>query len=56
VNGTKCLGQSKGRQYPDMDLKSKTYLTNFYEDSNRKLLNLHKKYAFNIPLWLKEKI
>lgn len=53
VNGTKCLGQSKGRQYPALDLKSKTYLVNFYRDSNRKLLNLFKKYAYSVPTWLK---
>ena len=48
----KCLGSSKGRKYIKLDLKSRSYLSNFYNKTNILLHRLLKKYSFQIPKWL----
>lgn len=57
VNGdsTKCLGRSKGRQYPPMEEKSLKYLQRYYLSHNTALVKLFKKNGIRvIPNWLKE--
>ncbi|KAI1715510.1 heparan sulfate-N-deacetylase domain-containing protein [Ditylenchus destructor] len=49
---SKCLGQSKGRKYPPMTTALRTYLSNFYREHNRALLNLLDHYKFPIPSFL----
>lgn len=51
----KCLGKSKGRQYPPMDDKSAKYLQKFYLSHNTALVKLLKKLGSRpIPQWLKD--
>ncbi|XP_018322286.1 bifunctional heparan sulfate N-deacetylase/N-sulfotransferase [Agrilus planipennis] len=57
VNGdhTKCLGRSKGRQYPPMEEKSMKFLQRYYLSHNTALVKLMKKIGIrNIPQWLKD--
>ncbi|XP_074040411.1 N-deacetylase and N-sulfotransferase sfl [Leptinotarsa decemlineata] len=56
INGdhTKCLGRSKGRQYPPMEEKSLKYLQRYYLSHNTALVKLFKKNGIRtIPNWLK---
>ncbi|XP_049794710.1 bifunctional heparan sulfate N-deacetylase/N-sulfotransferase [Schistocerca nitens] len=57
INGdhTKCLGRSKGRQYPPMEEKSYKLLQRYYLSHNTALVKLLKKLGMRtIPQWLKE--
>lgn len=57
INGdrTKCLGRSKGRQYPAMEEKSLKYLQRYYLSHNTALVKLFKKIGIRIvPNWLKD--
>jgi len=49
----KCLGSSKGRKYEKMETRTRDFLENYYLNYNKKLLNLLKINAFDIPIWLK---
>ncbi|XP_044268588.1 bifunctional heparan sulfate N-deacetylase/N-sulfotransferase isoform X1 [Tribolium madens] len=52
---TKCLGRSKGRQYPPMEEKSLKLLQRYYLSHNTALVKLMKRIGLrNIPNWLKE--
>lgn len=52
---TKCLGRSKGRQYPPMEEKSLKYLQRYYLSHNTALVKLFKKIGIRIvPNWLKD--
>lgn len=56
INGdhTKCLGRSKGRQYPAMEEKSMKLLQRYYLSHNTALLKLLKRIGIrNVPQWLK---
>ncbi|XP_076806907.1 bifunctional heparan sulfate N-deacetylase/N-sulfotransferase 1-like [Clavelina lepadiformis] len=53
---TKCLGKSKGRQYPEMDDQSMNYLRHYYSDANRKLLQMLQSINKPIPLWVLEQV
>ncbi|XP_037813495.1 LOW QUALITY PROTEIN: bifunctional heparan sulfate N-deacetylase/N-sulfotransferase, partial [Lucilia sericata] len=51
----KCLGKSKGRQYPPMDERSAKLLQRYYLSHNTALVKLLKKLgARPIPQWLKD--
>ncbi|XP_034655350.1 bifunctional heparan sulfate N-deacetylase/N-sulfotransferase [Drosophila subobscura] len=51
----KCLGKSKGRQYPTMDERSGKLLQRYYLNHNTALVKLLKKLGSRpIPQWLKE--
>ncbi|XP_013102846.2 bifunctional heparan sulfate N-deacetylase/N-sulfotransferase [Stomoxys calcitrans] len=51
----KCLGKSKGRQYPLMDERSSKLLQRYYLSHNTALVKLLKKLgARPIPQWLKD--
>uniref|UniRef100_A0A1I8MTS9 [heparan sulfate]-glucosamine N-sulfotransferase n=1 Tax=Musca domestica TaxID=7370 RepID=A0A1I8MTS9_MUSDO len=51
----KCLGKSKGRQYPLMDERSAKLLQRYYLSHNTALVKLLKKLgARPIPQWLKD--
>uniref|UniRef100_H2YCA4 [heparan sulfate]-glucosamine N-sulfotransferase n=1 Tax=Ciona savignyi TaxID=51511 RepID=H2YCA4_CIOSA len=52
---SKCLGQSKGRKYPEMEDESWKYLTKYYEEANLKLFKLLERLKKPIPEWLKKK-
>lgn len=53
-NHTKCLGRSKGRQYPPMDDKTMRLLQRYYQTHNTALVKLLKKLGSRpIPQWLK---
>ncbi|RZC33289.1 bifunctional heparan sulfate N-deacetylase/N-sulfotransferase [Asbolus verrucosus] len=52
---TKCLGRSKGRQYPPMEEKSLKLLQRYYLSHNTALVKLMKRIGIrNIPNWLKD--
>uniref|UniRef100_A0A2M4CUH9 [heparan sulfate]-glucosamine N-sulfotransferase n=2 Tax=Nyssorhynchus TaxID=44543 RepID=A0A2M4CUH9_ANODA len=54
-NHNKCLGKSKGRQYPPMDERSAKMLQKYYRIHNQALVKLLKKLGSRpIPQWLKE--
>ncbi|XP_043071313.1 bifunctional heparan sulfate N-deacetylase/N-sulfotransferase [Drosophila grimshawi] len=51
----KCLGKSKGRQYPQMDERSAKLLQRYYMNHNTALVKLLKKLGSRpIPQWLKD--
>ncbi|XP_067643649.1 bifunctional heparan sulfate N-deacetylase/N-sulfotransferase [Eurosta solidaginis] len=51
----KCLGKSKGRQYPTMDERSAKLLQRYYLSHNTALVKLLKKLGSRpIPQWLKD--
>ncbi|XP_037933336.1 bifunctional heparan sulfate N-deacetylase/N-sulfotransferase [Teleopsis dalmanni] len=51
----KCLGKSKGRQYPPMDERSAKLLQRYYLSHNTALVKLLKKLGSRpIPQWLKD--
>lgn len=56
LNGdrTKCLGKSKGRQYPAMDSASEKYLQAFYLSHNVALSKLLGRLGQTIPDWLQK--
>lgn len=52
---SKCLGRSKGRQYPPMEEASLKFLQRYYSSHNTALVKLLKRIGFrNIPQWLKD--
>ncbi|EGW06975.1 Bifunctional heparan sulfate N-deacetylase/N-sulfotransferase 1 [Cricetulus griseus] len=51
---TKCLGKSKGRKYPEMDLDSRAFLKDYYRDHNIELSKLLYKMGQTLPTWLRE--
>lgn len=54
-DSTKCLGRSKGRQYPPMEEKSLKYLQRYYLSHNTALVKLFKKNGIRVvPNWLRE--
>ncbi|XP_033123011.1 bifunctional heparan sulfate N-deacetylase/N-sulfotransferase 4-like [Anneissia japonica] len=53
---TKCLGNSKGRVYPQMDRESQSYLSQYYLSHNKDLKALLMKLGYRIPHWLKEEL
>lgn len=57
INGdhTKCLGRSKGRQYPPMEDKSYKLLQRYYLSHNTALVKLLKRLGLRtVPQWLKD--
>uniref|UniRef100_A0A4W3H1H7 [heparan sulfate]-glucosamine N-sulfotransferase n=1 Tax=Callorhinchus milii TaxID=7868 RepID=A0A4W3H1H7_CALMI len=52
----KCLGKSKGRKYPDMDLISRTFLKDYYREHNVELSKLLNKLGQSLPSWLREEL
>ncbi|KAK9869670.1 hypothetical protein WA026_003418 [Henosepilachna vigintioctopunctata] len=51
----KCLGRSKGRQYPPMDDKSQKFLQRYYVSHNTALVKLMKRIGIRtVPNWLKD--
>lgn len=53
---TKCLGISKGRHYPEMEIKSRQYLDGYYANTNKKLYSQLEGMGREIPLWLMAKM
>ncbi|XP_028574118.2 bifunctional heparan sulfate N-deacetylase/N-sulfotransferase 1 isoform X2 [Podarcis muralis] len=53
---TKCLGKSKGRKYPEMDLDSRAFLRDYYRDHNIELSKLLYKMGQTLPTWLREEL
>ncbi|XP_072352278.1 bifunctional heparan sulfate N-deacetylase/N-sulfotransferase 4 isoform X2 [Scyliorhinus torazame] len=53
---TKCLGKSKGRRYPAMDLESRTFLSRYYKDHNIELSKLFYRLGLPLPSWLREEL
>ncbi|XP_078399248.1 bifunctional heparan sulfate N-deacetylase/N-sulfotransferase 4 [Cetorhinus maximus] len=53
---TKCLGKSKGRRYPAMDLESRTFLSRYYKDHNVELSKLFYRLGLPLPSWLREEL
>lgn len=52
---TKCLGRSKGRQYPPMEERSNKLLQRYYLAHNTALVKLLKRLGMrNVPQWLKD--
>ncbi|KAK2725532.1 bifunctional heparan sulfate N-deacetylase/N-sulfotransferase-like [Artemia franciscana] len=49
-----CLGKSKGRRYPPVDLASEKYLQSFYTSHNIALQKLLKRHGYQVPEWLAE--
>lgn len=55
-NKTRCLGRSKGRQYPPMDALSVNYLKQFYRKHNIALSHLLERIQFTKPAWLEDEL
>ncbi|XP_007889697.1 bifunctional heparan sulfate N-deacetylase/N-sulfotransferase 4 [Callorhinchus milii] len=53
---TKCLGKSKGRKYPAMDMESRTFLSRYYKDHNIELSKLLYRLGLPLPSWLREEL
>ncbi|XP_043552757.1 bifunctional heparan sulfate N-deacetylase/N-sulfotransferase 4-like isoform X1 [Chiloscyllium plagiosum] len=53
---TKCLGKSKGRKYPAMDVESRTFLSRYYKDHNIELSKLFYRLGLPLPSWLREEL
>lgn len=53
-NSTKCLGRSKGRQYPPMDPRAEKFLKAFYLSHNVALSKLLNRLRQPIPAWLED--
>lgn len=53
-NHTKCLGRSKGRQYPQMDAESEKYLGQFYKRHNVAISRIMSRMGQDIPQWLQD--
>ncbi|XP_039769640.1 bifunctional heparan sulfate N-deacetylase/N-sulfotransferase 4 [Ornithorhynchus anatinus] len=53
---TKCLGKSKGRKYPSMDLESRAFLSNYYRDHNVELSKLLHRLGQPLPSWLRQEL
>ncbi|GAB1298813.1 Bifunctional heparan sulfate N-deacetylase/N-sulfotransferase 2 [Apodemus speciosus] len=53
---TRCLGRSKGRRYPDMDMESRLFLTDFFRNHNLELSKLLSRLGQPAPLWLREEL
>uniref|UniRef100_A0AAR2IZ45 Bifunctional heparan sulfate N-deacetylase/N-sulfotransferase 1 n=1 Tax=Pygocentrus nattereri TaxID=42514 RepID=A0AAR2IZ45_PYGNA len=53
---TKCLGKSKGRRYPDMDVDSRSFLREHYREHNIELSKLLYKMGQPLPSWLREEL
>ncbi len=51
---TKCLGASKGRKYPRIDSRSRSYLNEYFHKPNSEFYKLLKRKKFEIPQWLKK--
>uniref|UniRef100_G3VK76 [heparan sulfate]-glucosamine N-sulfotransferase n=1 Tax=Sarcophilus harrisii TaxID=9305 RepID=G3VK76_SARHA len=53
---TKCLGKSKGRKYPSMDLESRAFLSSYYRDHNVELSKLLHRLGQPLPSWLRQEL
>uniref|UniRef100_A0A5F8GPL6 [heparan sulfate]-glucosamine N-sulfotransferase n=1 Tax=Monodelphis domestica TaxID=13616 RepID=A0A5F8GPL6_MONDO len=53
---TKCLGKSKGRKYPPMDLESRAFLSSYYRDHNVELSKLLHRLGQPLPSWLRQEL
>ncbi|KAI7688136.1 hypothetical protein SSS_08178 [Sarcoptes scabiei] len=53
TNTTKCLGKSKGRSYPKIDVQSNKFLHKYFWRSNIQLSKLLHRLRMKIPRWLK---
>ncbi|XP_064625741.1 bifunctional heparan sulfate N-deacetylase/N-sulfotransferase-like isoform X2 [Lineus longissimus] len=58
VNGdhTKCLGRSKGRQYPPIEDRAEKYLKSLYRKANVALSKLLSRLAQAQPEWLQDEL
>ncbi|OTF72476.1 bifunctional heparan sulfate N-deacetylase/N-sulfotransferase-like protein [Euroglyphus maynei] len=52
TNNTKCLGKSKGRQYPKIDRLSGKYLHRYFWHHNLALSKLLNRLRISLPNWL----
>ena len=46
------LTNIKGRLYPEMDEKSRSYLDTYFAEENKKLAELLQKHSKLLPTWL----
>ncbi|XP_078533770.1 bifunctional heparan sulfate N-deacetylase/N-sulfotransferase 3 [Lissotriton helveticus] len=53
---TKCLGRSKGRRYPPMDLESRAYLSSYYREHSVELSKLLHRLGQPLPSWLRQEL
>ena len=51
----KCLGPSKGRQYPPLRDAELSYLLDYYSQENAKLITLLRDLKRPIPIWLADR-
>ena len=58
INGSqyKCLGRSKGRVYPAMEVRAERFLRNYYLRYNVALSKLLERLSLQIPTWLREEL
>ncbi|TRY79158.1 hypothetical protein TCAL_07047 [Tigriopus californicus] len=49
---TKCLGKSKGREYPPMSEESQVFLKTYFQTHNEALAKLLKRLGYFTPNWL----
>ncbi|XP_002739829.1 bifunctional heparan sulfate N-deacetylase/N-sulfotransferase-like [Saccoglossus kowalevskii] len=53
---TKCLGKSKGRNYPIMDSQSQKFLQQYYKQHNIELFKLLSRLGQQLPEWLQDEL
>ncbi|KAG9480257.1 hypothetical protein GDO78_011979 [Eleutherodactylus coqui] len=53
---TKCLGKSKGRRYPPMDVECRAFLSSYYQDHNVELSKLLHRLGQPLPSWLRQEL
>lgn len=56
ANGTKCLGKSKGRLYPEMEPQAAKYLHSYFLHHNVVLSKLLNRLRVAIPPWLEAEL
>ena len=50
----KCMGASKGREYPDLDEKTAKFLHEYFTPHNIELAKLLQDLNRPLPMWLRE--
>uniref|UniRef100_S4R802 [heparan sulfate]-glucosamine N-sulfotransferase n=1 Tax=Petromyzon marinus TaxID=7757 RepID=S4R802_PETMA len=51
-----CLGTGKGRRYPEMEPRSREFLSDYYREQNAELLKLLSRLRYPLPTWLRDEL
>ncbi len=53
---TQCLGRSKGRNYPNMEVRAEHFLKNYFRKYNVALSKMLSRLGQSVPDWLEEEL